>query len=108
MHAHSFGRCLADEHVRTDPFCPACCTCCDAVPRVLLTRYSLLPCMLRPMLPGMLPACYAADRGQVAQQWNEVRREIIRSAVKDQLVPAFRAHFQAKLLQDAREAAARK
>ena len=84
----------------------ACVLQC-AVPAALSSAACYACCMLR-LGRAILPLCHAADRAQVAQQWNEVRKEIIRSAVKDQLVPAFRAHFQSKLLQDAREAAARK
>ena len=49
----------------------------------------------------------AGDRGAVAQQWNGLRRDVVKAALEEQLLPAFRAHFHAKLLAEAREHALR-
>ncbi|GFR40315.1 hypothetical protein Agub_g851, partial [Astrephomene gubernaculifera] len=49
----------------------------------------------------------STDRGAVAQQWNALRREIINTALEEHLLPAFRTHFTAKLLAEAREHALR-
>ncbi|EFJ40270.1 hypothetical protein VOLCADRAFT_120010 [Volvox carteri f. nagariensis] len=49
----------------------------------------------------------SSDRAAVAQQWNTLRLEIVKSALEQHLLPAFRTHFQAKLLADARESALR-
>ncbi|KXZ49657.1 hypothetical protein GPECTOR_20g514 [Gonium pectorale] len=47
------------------------------------------------------------DRGQVAQQWNTLCREVIRAALEDTLLPAFRNACHQKLLAEAREVARR-
>ncbi|GLC44284.1 hypothetical protein PLESTB_000760900 [Pleodorina starrii] len=49
----------------------------------------------------------SSDRGAIAQQWNTLRQEIVKSALEQHLLPAFRTHFQAKLLADARECSLR-
>eukprot|EP00198_Chlamydomonas_reinhardtii_P008324 XP_001697661.1 glycine rich protein [Chlamydomonas reinhardtii] len=49
----------------------------------------------------------SSDRGAVAQQWNGLRRDVVKAALEEQLLPAFRAHFHAKLLAEAREHALR-
>lgn len=47
------------------------------------------------------------DRGAIAQQWNSLRLEIVKTAVEHHLLTAFRSYFQAKLLADAKECAIR-
>ncbi|GLI70134.1 hypothetical protein VaNZ11_014942 [Volvox africanus] len=49
----------------------------------------------------------SSDLSAIAQQWNTLRHEIVKSVLEGHLVPAFRTHFQGKLLAEARECALR-
>ncbi|KAG2438290.1 hypothetical protein HYH02_010988 [Chlamydomonas schloesseri] len=49
----------------------------------------------------------SSDRGALAQAWNTLRRDVVKSALEEQLLPAFKAHFSAKLLAEAKEHALR-
>ncbi|KAG2429563.1 hypothetical protein HXX76_010798 [Chlamydomonas incerta] len=49
----------------------------------------------------------SSDRGALAQSWNGLRRDVVKAALEESLLPAFKAHFHAKLLAEAREHALR-
>lgn len=74
------------------------------------SRYStivVVPTLTVVANPPLTPRPTPGERSQVAQQWNQLRREIVTTALTQQLLPAVTQHYRAKLLAEARDAAVR-
>ncbi|KAG2488784.1 hypothetical protein HYH03_012781 [Edaphochlamys debaryana] len=75
--------------------------------RLATLRLLVEPAREEEMSKSLQDLYESSDKGAVASKWNELRRQIITAALKEHWVPAFKGHFQAKLLADAKEHALR-